>query len=123
MQKLDHMTEEDYWVQGNVGAEERDRIFAGMINAWKMDEVLRKKILEAKTIPPIFADREAPGMMSGMNYVLEEQDYPPLFALFKSDTTIRFVPGTPDDYMDRAIEETHAVYRLLRAKAREGNPQ
>jgi len=119
MQKLDHMTEEDYWVQGNTGAEERDRIFAGMINAWKMDEVLRKEILEAKTIPPIFADREAPGI----TYILEEQDYPPLFALFKSDTTIRFIPGTPDDHMDRVIAETHAVYRLLRAKAREGNPQ
>lgn len=118
LQILAHMTSKNHWVKRNVSTDERNRIFASMIHAWKTDEDLRKEILDAEAIPSMFADRSVPGMMSGMNYVLEEQDYPPLFALFKSNTTIRFTPGTPATEMDRVIAETHAVYRLLRAKAR-----
>ena len=117
------MTKPDHWVQDNVGAEERDRIFAGMIDAWKTDKDLRKQILEAEAIPPVFADREVPGMMGGMRYVLEDPDYPLLFALFKKDTSIHFHPGTPAALMDQIIEEAHAVFRLLRAKARACQPQ
>jgi len=113
------MPRPDHWVQDNVVIEERERIFAGMIDAWKTDKDLRKQILEAKAIPPIFADREAPGM----RYILEDPDYPLLLALFKKNTTINFPPGTPAAHMDQAIEETHAVFRLLRAKARACQPQ
>ena len=113
------MPRPDHWVQDNVVIEDRDRIFAGMIDAWKTDKDLRKQILEAKAIPPIFAD----SLISGMSYILEDPDYPLLLALFKKDTSINFPPGTPAAHMDQVIEEAHAVYRLLRAKARACQPQ
>lgn len=112
-QILSHMT-----VHRTVSVYNRDRILAAILDAWKTDENLRREILHAQQIPVAFEDREAPGLISGMTYVLEDPDYPLLFALFKQDTSIGFPPGTPTARMDQVVEETHAVFRLLRARAR-----
>jgi len=112
-QILSHMT-----VHRTVSVYNRERILAAILDAWKTDENLRREILHAQQIPAAFQDREAPGRISCMTYVLEDPDYPLLFALFKQDTFIGFPPGTPAARMDRVVEETHAVFRLLRARAR-----
>lgn len=111
-----------------VPTSEHAPLFKSIIYNWQTDSDLRKDILKEKRIPMRYDDEnDVPGVMSGYYYELEPDDLQGLFAVFKRNKQARGTHSpfreTTQAEMQQAVEEVHAVYRILRQTVKDLGPR
>jgi hypothetical protein len=95
--------------------DERERVYARIIEHWKCDRALCRQIVAAQTIPLRFADSDFAERANGVSYELEPLDMAELYLKCTQAPPNLMLPvGTTPEETLTATKELHAVYRLVK---------